>query len=203
MDKETLEKENQDRESFHIPSAEAIREELAYEEAKHSFWKALLNIMISLIVIASVVALVTTRLFVLVRVNGNSMEPALSDGDILFVRQTKKIEAGEIAGFYYGGRVLLKRAIGSSGDIIEIDQRGNVSVNGEELEEPYLKEKSLGECELEFPYEVPAGTTFMLGDNRAVSVDSRIRVIGCAEEEQILGKAVFRAWPLNRIGRVH
>ncbi len=202
MDKETMEKENQDSEGYHIPSIEAIREELAYEEAKHSFRKTFFNIIAVLVVSASIVALVTTRLFVLVRVNGNSMEPALSDGDILFIRQTKEIELGGIVGFYYGGKVLLKRAIGSSGDVIEIDQEGNVYVNGDELEEPYLKEKNLGKCELEFPYEVPEEATFMLGDNRAVSIDSRIRTIGCAEEDQILGEAVFRAWPLNRIGSV-
>lgn len=203
MVKKTLEKGNSDGESIKIPSIELIREELAYEEAKHNFWKTLLNIMAVLTVIAAIAALMVTRFFVLVRVNGNSMEPTLEDGDILLVRQTKEINIGEITGFYYGGKVLLKRAIASPGETVEIDQDGNVYINGKEIEEPYLSEKNLGKCELTFPYEVPEETIFMLGDNRAVSIDSRLRVIGCVEEDQLLGKAVFRAWPLKRIGSVH
>ena len=94
----------------------------------------------------------------------------------------------------------MKRVIGKEGDEIEIDEEGNVFVNGEKLKEDYIREQSLGKCELEFPYRVPEGMTFVLGDNRAISVDSRIRSIGCVEEEQIVGKAVFRAWPMKSIG---
>ena len=201
--RETQKNENPDNESITIPPIELIREELAREESRHNFRKTVWNVMAALIVVAAIAVLVVTRLFVLVRVNGNSMEPALLDGDVLFVLQTKELNKGDIAGFYYGGKVLLKRTIGDPGDIIEIDREGNVSVNGEELEEPYLTEKNLGKCELEFPYEVPEELTFVLGDNRAVSIDSRIKAIGCIEEDQILGKAVFRAWPLDRIGSVH
>ncbi len=128
------------------------------------------------------------------------MNPTLTDGETIILRQSKEVEKGDVIGFYYGGRVLLKRVIGKEGDEIEIDEEGNVFVNGEKLKEDYIREQSLGKCELEFPYRVPEGMTFVLGDNRAISVDSRIRSIGCVEEEQIVGKAVFRAWPMKSIG---
>lgn len=149
---------------------------------------------------AAVAALMATRLFVLIRINGSSMEPALHNGEIIFLRQTKEIEVGDMIGFYYGGRVLIKRAIGSEGDYIDIDKEGNVYVNGEQIDEPYLAEKNLGKCELEFPYEVPEDMIFVLGDNRAISIDSRIKSIGCVEHGQIVGKVAFRAWPLARMG---
>ncbi|MCI8465912.1 MAG: signal peptidase I [Lachnospiraceae bacterium] len=194
-----MDKEKQ-KEELKIPPIELLREELAREEAKHGFRKTLWNIAVVLIVAAALTALAATRLFVLIRINGNSMEPTLADGEVIFLRQTKEIEKGDIIGFYYGGRVLLKRVIGSAGDEINIDKNGNVYVNGEALEEPYLAEKSLGKCELEFPYVVPEGMSFVLGDNRAISIDSRIKSIGSVETEQIVGKVVFRAWPLSRMG---
>ena len=143
------------------------------------------------------------RSFVLIKINGDSMKPTLEDGEIVFIRQTKDIEKGDIVGFYYGGRILLKRAIGSAGDDIDIDQDGTVYVNGEKIDEPYLDKKDLGKCELEFPYQVPEGMIFVLGDNRAISIDSRIKSIGCVEKDQIVGKAAVRAWPLPRMGIMH
>lgn len=198
-----MDKENSEQEILNIPPIECLREELAREEAKYSFRRTLWNIMAVLVVAAAIAALMATRLFVLIRINGNSMEPTLKDGEIVFILQTKEVEAGDVIGFYYGGRILLKRVVGSGGDQINIDGEGNVYVNGEMLEEPYIAEKSLGKCELEFPYEVPEDMIFVLGDNRAVSIDSRIRSIGCVEKDQVVGRAVFRAWPMSRMGRVY
>ena len=186
-----------------IPSIESLREELAREEAKHSFRRTLWNIAGILVVVAAISALMATRLFVLIKINGDSMKPTLEDGEIVFIRQTKDIEKGDIVGFYYGGRILLKRAIGSAGDDIDIEQDGTVYVNGEKIDEPYLDKKDLGKCELEFPYQVPEGMIFVLGDNRAISIDSRIKSIGCVEKDQIVGKAAVRAWPLPRMGIMH
>ena len=131
------------------------------------------------------------------------MAPTLEKDEIIFLRQTKEVEKGDVIGFYYGGRVLLKRVIAGGGDYIEIDNEGNVYVNDKKLEEPYLMGQSLGKCELDFPYQVPEGMLFVLGDNRAVSMDSRIKAIGCVEKDQIVGKVVFRAWPLTRMGIMH
>ncbi len=192
--------DNEETRDLEIPSIESLREELAREESRYGFRRTLLNIAGVLVVAAAVAALMATRLFVLIRINGSSMEPALHNGEIIFLRQTKEIEVGDMIGFYYGGRVLIKRAIGSEGDYIDIDKEGNVYVNGEQIDEPYLAEKNLGKCELEFPYEVPEDMIFVLGDNRAISIDSRIKSIGCVEHGQIVGKVAFRAWPLARMG---
>ncbi|MCI8823244.1 MAG: signal peptidase I [Lachnospiraceae bacterium] len=189
-----------DKEDVKIPPIEFLREELVREEARYSFRKTLWNIAVLLTAAAAVTALVTTRLFVLIQINGSSMAPTLVNGEIIFLRQTKKVEPGDMIGFYYGGRILLKRVIGSGGDQIEIDSEGNVYVNGGMIDEPYLAEKSPGKCDLEFPCEVPEGMVFVLGDNRAISVDSRIRSIGCVEENQIVGKTAFRVWPPDRMG---
>lgn len=183
-----------------VPSLEALKEELAREKAKCHFRRSLWNVAVVLLVVAAVTVLVATRLLVLIQINGDSMSPALEAGEVVFLYQTKEIEKGDIVGFYYGGRILLKRVIGCGGDQIEMDRDGNVYVNGEPLAEPYLTEKSLGKCNLVFPYQVPEGMLFVLGDNRPVSVDSRTRALGCVEESQIVGKAVFRAWPLERVG---
>ncbi len=192
--------DNEETRDLEIPSIESLREELAREESRYGFRRTLLNIAGVLVVAAAIAALMATRLFVLIRINGSSMEPALHNGEIIFLRQTKEIEVGDMIGFYYGGRVLIKRAIGSEGDYIDIDKEGNVYVNGQQIDEPYLAEKNLGKCELEFPYEVPEDMIFVLGDNRAISIDSRIKSIGCVEHGQIVGKVAFRAWPLARMG---
>ena len=189
-----------DKEDVKIPPIEFLRAELVREEARYSFRKTLWNIAVLLTAAAAVTALVTTRLFVLIQINGSSMAPTLVNGEIIFLRQTKKVEPGDMIGFYYGGRILLKRVIGSGGDQIEIDSEGNVYVNGGMIDEPYLAEKSPGKCDLEFPCEVPEGMVFVLGDNRAISIDSRIRSIGCVEENQIVGKTAFRVWPPDRMG---
>lgn len=192
-----------DNEELKIPPIDLLREELEREESKYNFRKTLLNIAGVLTVTAAVAVLIATRLLILVQVNGVSMAPTLEKDEIIFLRQTKEVEKGDVIGFYYGGRVLLKRMIAGGGDYIEIDNEGNVYVNDKKLEESYLMEQSLGKCELDFPYQVPEGMLFVLGDNRAVSMDSRIKAIGCVEKDQIVGKVVFRAWPLTRMGIMH
>lgn len=189
-------------EKLEIPSIELLKAELERVESKRSFRKALLNVAGILAVAAAITALVATRLLVLLQVNGTSMSPTFENGEIVILHQTKKFEKGDVIGFYYGGKILLKRAIGSAGDYIDIDNEGNVYVNGEKVEEPYVDEKTLGKCELEFPYRVPEEMTFVLGDNRAVSIDSRTRSLGCVESGQVVGKVVFRMWPLARMGFV-
>lgn len=191
------------RKELEILNSKDLREELAREEAKYRLRKTLLNIAGVLMVVAAITTLVATRILNLLQVNGSSMSPTLADGECVILLQTKEVETGDIIGFHYGGEVLLKRIIGRGGDLIEIDPEGIVSVNGQELEETYLTEKSLGKCQLEFPYQVPEGMLFVMGDNRIVSMDSRLRAIGCVEEAQIMGRVVCRIWPWDRIEMMH
>ncbi|MCI8708083.1 MAG: signal peptidase I [Dorea sp.] len=194
---------NNNKEKLEIPSIPALKEELMREKVKREFRRAILNMAGILIVAAALTALMATRIFVLVQINGSSMKPTLNEDEVIILRQTKAVEKGDIVGFYYGGKILLKRVMAGAGDEVDIDREGNVSVNGERLGESYLKEKRLGKCDLEFPYEVPEGAIFVLGDNRAISMDSRIKSIGCVESDQIVGKVVFRMWPMARMGIMH
>ena len=194
---------NNNKEKLEIPSIPALKEELMREKVKREFRRAILNMAGILIVAAALTALMATRIFVLVQINGSSMKPTLNEDEVIILRQTKAVEKGDIVGFYYGGKILLKRVMAGAGDEVDIDREGNVSVNGERLGESYLKEKRLGKCDLEFPYEVPEGAIFVLGDNRAISMDRRIKSIGCVESDQIVGKVVFRMWPMARMGIMH
>lgn len=194
---------DKEKPEIEIPSIELLKMELARVESRRNFRKTLLNIAGVLIVAAAIAALIATQVFVLIRVNGSSMSPTFEAEEIIILRRTQEVKAGDTIGFYYGGSIFLKRVIGTAGDKIDIDQKGNVYVNDELLEEPYLKNKNLGKCELEFPHQVPEGMYFVLGDNRAVSLDSRIKSIGCVQSEQIVGKAVIRVWPLTRVEIMH
>lgn len=186
-------------EPLKIPSIESLRAELAREESRCNRRRVLWNMAAALVIAAAMAGLILTRVFALIEVDGNSMEPTLANGEILFLRRTEEVRTGDIAGFHHEGRILLKRVIGMPGDEIEIDGDGNVYVNGSLTEEPYLKEKSLGKCGLEFPVKVPEGTFFVLGDNRAVSVDSRDASVGYVRKDQVVGRAVLKAWPPARM----
>ncbi|MEZ3433505.1 MAG: signal peptidase I [Lachnospiraceae bacterium] len=190
---------DKEKPEIEIPSIELLKAELARVESRRNFRRALLNIAGVLVVAAAVAALIATQVFVLIRVNGSSMSPTFEAEEIIILKRTEEVKAGDIIGFYYGGSIFLKRVIGAAGDQIDIDQKGNVYVNDELLEEPYLKNKDLGKCELDFPYQVPEGMYFVIGDNRAVSLDSRIKSIGCVQSDQIVGRTVIRVWPLTRV----
>jgi signal peptidase I len=127
------------------------------------------------------------------------MTPTLEDGNVVILTKGSSYETGDVIAFYYNNKILIKRVIASAGDWVDIASDGTVSVNGEVLDEPYVSERSLGECDLEFPYQVPDERVFVLGDHRSVSVDSRSSQIGCVSEEQVVGKLALCIWPLSQV----
>ncbi len=152
---------------------------------------------------AAAAVLLATVFFPVLQVSGTSMEPTLEDEDIILLIDTDNFETGDLIGFYYQNKLLLKRVIGGPGDVIDIDDEGNVSVNGELLDEPYVTEKALGETDLTYPYQVPENRYFVMGDNRATSVDSRSSAIGCIDIDQVVGKVILRVWPIKNFSLIN
>lgn len=154
----------------------------------------------SLLVVAAVAVLAAMLFFPIFRVTGSSMEPTLNAKEIVVCLKSSRFQSGDLVAFYYNNKVLLKRVIGTAGDTIEIDDSGNVFVNGSQLDEPYITKKSLGQCDIDFPYQVPDNRIFVMGDNRETSVDSRTTAVGCIADEYVIGKVFLRVWPLERLG---
>ena len=185
-----------------LPTLEQVEAELNEIKEKRKLGKALRNTVYVLVIVAAVAVLISTLLLPVLQVSGESMEPTLNDGDIILLVKTNKYKTGDLVGFYYQNKLLLKRVIAASGDYVDIDESGVVSVNGEKLDEPYVNELSKGTCDIELPYQVPDGRIFVMGDHRNLSIDSRAKAVGCIEKEQIVGKVFFRVWPLNDISLV-
>lgn len=184
------------------PTIEELKEEIKREKHKRKYNSALRSTVNLFIVIAAVSILVAMLVMPVLRIYGSSMSPSLEDSEIVLCLKTSDIQTGDIIAFYYNNKILVKRMIARAGDIVDIDSEGNVSVNGVLLKEDYVSEKALGECDIELPYQVPDGKIFCLGDHRSVSIDSRSTTVGCVSEEQIVGKLVFRIWPIKNIKKI-
>lgn len=186
-----------------IPDRESVvaeRERLKYQAR---FKKVLLSTISILLVVAAAAALIATLYLPVLQVSGTSMEPTLHDGDVIVLMKTADFDTGDLVGLYYNGKIMLKRVIGGAGDYINIDANGDVYVNGVYVDEPYVTEKSLGDCDVSFPYQIPDNTYFVLGDHRSVSTDSRNSSIGCIRTEQIIGRIFLRIWPLKDIAYIN
>ena len=185
-----------------LPTVVQLKEELEREKYKKRFRKAFLSTVYSLIIVAAVAVLIATLALPVMEISGSSMEPALSDKEIVLLIKTTKLDYGELICFSYQNKLLIKRVIAKGGDSVNIDDMGFVSVNGAAVNEPYVMGRAKGDSDVSFPYTVPNDRYFVMGDRRTVSVDSRNSVIGAIEKDQIVGKIMFRIWPLDKIGRV-
>ncbi len=184
------------------PSVAQLEAEYDRVRYKSRYQTLLKSTVYTLITVAAIAVLIATLILPVFQIYGKTMNPTLDNGDIVVSVKTSNLKQGDIVAFYYNNSVLVKRVIATQGDWVSIDEDGTVTVNDEVLEEPYLIEKALGDTDLEYPYQVPDGKIFVMGDNRATSIDSRNSTVGCVAQEQIVGKILFRVWPFERIGAV-
>ena len=188
------------KEITQLPRTEQLERELARTRDCSRRRRALRGAAVTLMSVAAAAILVATLWLPILRIYGTSMAPNLRDGDICFTAKTARFRQGDMIAFYYNNKILVKRVIAQAGDWVDMDKDGTVYVNGEAVNEPYLLEKSPGETDISFPYQVAEGRIFVMGDNRATSIDSRNSAVGCVSQEQIVGRILFRIWPLNRMG---
>lgn len=182
-----------------LPTKEQLDRQLKRIRYNQNFRKVLSNTVSSLIVVAAIAVLISMLFLPVLRVTGTSMSPTLANDELVMCSKRSNFKSGDIVAFYLNNKILLKRVIGVAGDVIDIKEDGTVIVNGDELIEPYLTEKSLGECDIELPYQVPDNRIFVMGDNRSVSIDSRSSTVGCIADEFIIGRVIIRVWPLQDV----
>jgi signal peptidase I len=184
------------------PSIELLEQEVQRVRYKRRYRSVLKSTIYVLVTVAAVAVLVATLWLPVMQTYGSSMTPTLNNGEIIFSVKTRTPERGDVIAFYYNNKVLVKRVIGLPGDWVDIREDGTVYINNRMLIEPYLAERSLGNADIELPCQVPDGKYFVMGDHRATSADSRHTAVGCIGSEQIVGRILFRVWPLDRLGPV-
>ena len=185
-----------------LPTAEQLEQELKRLKYRHSFAFTLRSTVASLIVVAAIAVMISTMIMPVLRVTGTSMTPTLQNDQVIICNKLAECQKGDVVAFYYNNKVLIKRVIGVAGDVIDISGDGLVSVNGEPLDEPYVSELALGECDIELPYQVPDNRIFVMGDHRSVSIDSRSTSVGCVAIENVIGKVLFRVYPIDSFGKI-
>ena len=182
-----------------LPSIEQVEAERKRYRRQKAYNKALGGTVYVLTIVAAVAVLIATLVLPVLQIEGTSMEPTLHNGDVVLLMKTTRFDRGDLCGFTWNNKLLIKRVIGIPGDWIEIDTDGTIYLNGEKLDEPYVQQKAFGECDLEFPFQVPQEQYFVVGDMRESSIDSRNTLIGCIPKDQIVGKVFFRVWPFKNI----
>ena len=185
-----------------MPTLDQLEKELRRERHRRTYRSTLRSTISALVIVAAIAVLISMLWLPVLQVVGESMTPSLFEGEIIIAPKGTRFEKGEVIAFYYNNKILIKRVIANAGEWVNIDQDGNVFINDTPLDEPYVSEKSFGDCNITLPYQVPDGKIFVMGDHRATSSDSRNTAVGCVSEEQIVGRVMLRVWPLNKIGMV-
>ena len=180
-----------------IPDVELLKKELDRVNYKTKYRSVLKSTIFMLVVVAAIAVLVATTWLPVLQIYGSSMTPTLNEGEVVVSVKGSSFEQGDLIAFYYGNKLLVKRCIATPGQWVDIDEDGNVYIDGKRLNEPYVKEKAFGDCDIKLPYQVPEDRYFCMGDHRETSVDSRNSSVGCISKEQIIGRIFFRIWPLN------
>ena len=191
-----------EKKNLAMPDVAILENELKRVKYNERYGRTFRSTIYVLITVAAVAVLVATLFLPVLQIYGSSMTPTLYDGDVVLSVKSSEWNKGEIVAFYYNNKILVKRVIASAGEWVELDEQGNLYINGKLVDEPYVKDKALGECDIKMPYQVPEGRIFVMGDHRSVSVDSRSTAVGCVAEEQIVGKLVFRIWPFSGFGNL-
>lgn len=181
------------------PSIDQLERQLRQERYKIRYQYALRTTVYTLLAVAAAAILIATLWLPVLQIYGSSMNPTLTEGQLVVAVKGDRLEHGDIVAFYYNNKILVKRVIAGPGQWVDIDEEGTVFLDGEELEEPYLTERAYGQCDIELPYQVPDGHYFVLGDHRSTSVDSRSTSVGCVSKEQIVGRLYLRIWPLREL----
>ena len=184
------------------PTVQQLEKELRREQHKRSYRSTLLSTVSAPVIVAAVAVLVSMLALPVLQVVGESMTPSIYEGEIVVAPKGTAFQKGDVIAFYYNNKILVKRVIANAGEWVNIDENGNVFINDVPLEEPYLTEKALGDCNITLPYQVPDGKIFVMGDHRATSSDSRNTAVGCVAQEQVVGRVVLRVWPLDRISLI-
>lgn len=184
------------------PTSEELEKELKREQYKRRYHRTLRSTVFILITAAAAAVLVAMLWLPVLQIYGSSMTPTLREGDYVVSLKTSNFEQGDVIAFYYGNKLLVKRYIAGPGAWVDIQEDGTMIVNGDELHEPYISEKAFGNCDLQLPYQVPEGKYFLVGDHRETSVDSRHTTVGCISADDIVGKIVYRIWPMDMLGTV-
>ncbi len=185
-----------------IPGMSAVENEIRRISYRKRYLHTLWTTLCVIVIAAAIAVLVATMFTPVLQVSGSSMEPTLEDNNIVILLNKSGFKTGDLVGFYYQNKILLKRVIAGPGDVVDIDEEGNVMVNNVLLDEPYVTNKALGDTDRTYPYQVADDRYFVMGDNRLTSIDSRNTAIGCIETDQIVGKVVLRVWPINSISTV-